>query len=169
MTVTYHVGDATDPDLSGRLVIAHIVSDTGAFGAGFARQIATRYPRAKEQYQRWARQGVHGSLKFRLGAVQWVGVGREVNRGPWHGRWVANMVAQRGLRTAVNRHPLDINALAACLRVLADDDERMIVMPRIGCGLAGGTWDEVGPLVESVLYAKDVHVYDDEDMAVVPG
>jgi O-acetyl-ADP-ribose deacetylase (regulator of RNase III) len=168
MTITYHVGDAADPDLPGRLTIAHIVNDIGRFNAGFARQIATRYPRAKEQYERWAR-GEWSLRPLRLGAVQFVGVGREVNRGPWEGRWVANMVAQHGLRSHTNRHPLDLAALAECLGELADDDEHVIVMPRIGCGLAGGTWDEVEPLVNSILYAKDVHVYDEEDMAMVTG
>jgi O-acetyl-ADP-ribose deacetylase (regulator of RNase III) len=37
-----------------------------------------------------------------------------------------------------------------------------IHMPRIGCGLAGGTWDEVGRLVQEELADKEieVHVYD---------
>jgi len=168
VTITYHVGDAVEPDLPGRLTIAHILSDTGAYGAGFARKIATTYPRAKEQYIRWHR-GDWSLHPFRLGAVQFVGVGREVRRGPWHGRWVANMVAQHGLRTRTNPHPLDLQSLAECLGELADDDEHVIVMPRIGCGLAGGTWAEVEPLINSILYAKDVHVYDPDEMAMVPG
>lgn len=31
-------------------------------------------------------------------------------------------------------------------------------MPRIGCGLAGGTWDRVGPIVEEELCAHGVPV-----------
>ena len=163
VTVSYHIGDAAWPDLDGQFVIAHILSDTGAYGAGFARQIANRYPRAKEQYLRWYRGEGASSFPFRLGAVQWVGVGANVGRGPWWGRWVANMVAQHGLRTRTNPHPLDLAALAECLGELADDDEHVIVMPRIGCGLAGGRWEEVEPLVNSILYAKDVHVYDEHE------
>jgi hypothetical protein len=31
-------------------------------------------------------------------------------------------------------------------------------MPRIGCGLAGGTWDRIEPLVARTLLARDVPV-----------
>jgi hypothetical protein len=31
-------------------------------------------------------------------------------------------------------------------------------MPRIGCGLAGGTWERVGPLVEETLGRAGVAV-----------
>jgi hypothetical protein len=31
-------------------------------------------------------------------------------------------------------------------------------MPRIGCGLAGGTWDRVEPVLESTLAAAGVEV-----------
>jgi hypothetical protein len=33
-------------------------------------------------------------------------------------------------------------------------------MPRIGCGLAGGTWEEVEPVVERTCGDLEVHVYD---------
>lgn len=36
-----------------------------------------------------------------------------------------------------------------------------IHMPRIGCGLAGGNWDAVAPIIEATLgYYFDVYVYD---------
>jgi hypothetical protein len=31
-------------------------------------------------------------------------------------------------------------------------------MPRIGCGLAGGTWDRIEPLIQNRLIAAGVHV-----------
>ena len=31
-------------------------------------------------------------------------------------------------------------------------------MPRIGCGLAGGKWEQVGPIVEETLAAAGVNV-----------
>jgi len=35
-------------------------------------------------------------------------------------------------------------------------------MPRIGCGLAGGKWTAIEPLIEQTLLVKglDVYVYD---------
>jgi hypothetical protein len=31
-------------------------------------------------------------------------------------------------------------------------------MPRIGCGLAGGQWEEIEPIIETTLGAKGVAV-----------
>lgn len=161
--ITYHVGDATEPELDGCLVIAHVLSDTGAYGAGFAATVARRYPRARDQFQAWHRGDAEAFRRaFRLGATQWVGVGRDLGRRfGWSDRWVVNMVAQHGLRSATNPRPLDLDALHACLSSLAYGlTDEQVVMPRIGCGLAGGTWDEVEPIIAEVLVGADVHVYD---------
>jgi hypothetical protein len=32
-------------------------------------------------------------------------------------------------------------------------------MPRIGCGLAGGQWSEIEPIIERTLLAAGVEVY----------
>jgi len=31
-------------------------------------------------------------------------------------------------------------------------------MPSIGCGLAGGTWDKIEPLIKSTLTKKNIEV-----------
>lgn len=165
--ITYLKGDATNPDIAGTVAIAHVLSDTGAYGAGFAKAIGERYPRAREQYEAWAGRlptSAAYQRPFALGAVQWVGVGHYLGRAhPWHSRWVVNMVAQHGLRSANNPRPLDLDALAECLSALGTAHLGPIAMPRIGCGLAGGTWDDVGPLVETLLADRDVWVYDLSD------
>jgi len=45
------------------------------------------------------------------------------------------------------------DALAQCLSKLAGqiDEGTIIHMPRIGCGLAGGNWDQIEPLLEEHL------------------
>lgn len=155
------VGDATDPPIKGSFVIAHILSDTGKYGKGFAQAIATRYPGAKRKFQAW----FEGDLSltrspFELGAVQWCAVGHELDRkASWDARWVANMVAQHGLRSQKNPHPLDLPALQKCLVELSTS-KWPVVMPRIGCGLAGGSWEEVEPIIEACLSDLDVFVYD---------
>lgn len=150
---TYHIGDATQPDLDGPYVIAHILSDAGAYGAGFAAAVANRYPEAKRQFQRWA-SGHAGKVRLRLGAVHFVDVD------PAEERYVANMVAQHGLISRSNPHPLDLSALTTCLHQVAAFAIEQIAMPRIGCRLGGGTWHEVEPVVASTLRERDVHVYD---------
>lgn len=151
--ISYRVGDATNPDFDGPYVIAHVLSDTGAYGAGFAAAVAERYPEAKVRFQQWA-AGAAGRTRLRLGHVHLALVS------PTDERTVANMVAQHGLRSSRNPHPLDLDALAKCLDQVAALHFDQIAMPRIGCGLAGGTWDEVEPLVAQSLRERDVHVYD---------
>lgn len=165
--ITYEIGDATDPNLREPFIIAHVVSTAGRFGAGFAKAVAQRYPTARARYLAWANPAQDPEIPaysraFILGAVQWVGVGRDLlGHHAWFDRWVVNMVAQRGLRSAANPHPLDLDALELCLRAVADGSlGRPIVMPRIGCGLAGGTWAEVEPVVERTCGDLEVHVYD---------
>lgn len=114
--ITYHTGDATRPPLDGVLVIAHVLSDAGSYGKGFASEVAERYPRARRRYRAWARGDRSYAWPFQLGAVQWVGVGADLARTcRFSDRWVANMVAQHGLRSRDNPHPLDLDALEQCL------------------------------------------------------
>lgn len=161
--ITYHLGDATQPDLAGEVTIAHVLSDvpSGVYDAGFAAALAVRHPSAQARFKAWARgEPDAGTARaFLLGNVQWVGVGHDVGRTHrFSARWVANMVAQHGLGR--HNHPLDLDALDVCLHQLADHTRGPIAMPRIGCGLAGGTWDEVEPIISGALKAHDVHVYD---------
>ncbi len=46
------------------------------------------------------------------------------------------------------------------LRAWALESQASVHMPRIGCGLAGGTWDVMGPLVEECLQGISVTVHD---------
>lgn len=159
--ITYHVGDATRPDGDGEIAIVHVLSDRGVYGKGFALALAERHPRAKTRFQLWHKgdpdSGTHRA--FRVGAVQWCAVGEDLHRPPWH-RWVVNMVAQRGLRSSHNVHPLDLAALHECLQHVGEHARGPIVMPRIGCELAGGNWGEVEPIIAEHLTHQDVRVYD---------
>jgi hypothetical protein len=78
--------------------------------------------------------------------------------------WVANMVAQHGYASWANPVAIRYDALAQCLSGLAGQiaEGTLIHMPRIGCGLAGGNWDQIEPLLEEHLAMAgfDVRVYD---------
>lgn len=61
--------------------------------------------------------------------------------------------------------PIRYEAVRAGLRRVAEFARAhgaTIHMPRIGCGLAGGSWDEVASIIEEELIDKglDVTVYD---------
>ncbi len=97
------------------------------------------------------------SPAFDLGAVQLVAINDNL--------LVANMIAQRGIRGTSEGPPIRYDALRDCLRELSAHAHRLeasVHMPRIGCGLAGGQWDEIEPIIEQTLIAGGiaVHVYD---------
>jgi O-acetyl-ADP-ribose deacetylase (regulator of RNase III) len=152
MAITYLIGDATALDGPGRGVIAHVCNDSGGWGKGFVLAISRRWPEPEAAYRRWARSG----QKFGLGMVQLVKVEDHLR--------VANMVAQHGYVSRANPVAIRYDALAQCLSTLAGQIGvgTLIHMPRIGCGLAGGNWDQIEPLLEEHLAKAgfDVWVYD---------
>ena len=156
--ITYVRGDATVPLGKGIKVIAHVCNDIGGWGKGFVLALSRRWPEPEAAYRAWHRG--RASNDFGLGAVQLVRAERYV--------WVANMVGQRGIRTGSKGVPVRYEAIDAALVVLADRAAELgasVHMPRIGCGLAGGKWSRVEPLVEErlVLRGIPVTVYDHGD------
>jgi len=152
MPVSYLIGDATAPEGGGPGVIAHVCNDSGGWGKGFVMALSRRWPEPESAYRRWARS----SQNFGLGMVQLVQVADQLR--------VANMVAQHGYVSRANPVAIRYDALAQCLSKLAGqiDVGTLIHMPRIGCGLAGGSWDQIEPLLEEHLASAgfDVRVYD---------
>ena len=157
--ITYLKGDATAPKGHGPRVIAHICNDIGAWGAGFVLALSRRWPEPEEQYRHWSRnrhnyEGPPGP--FVLGGVQLVRVEPAI--------WVANMIAQEGIRRADNTAPLRYDALRTCLWRLSSSLKYMVAptlhMPRIGCGLGGGRWEMVEPLLTEMLGETPIFVYD---------
>ncbi|MEU6464237.1 Appr-1-p processing protein [Streptomyces sp. NPDC046976] len=95
-----------------------------------------------------------------LGAVQLVQVDPRT--------WVANMVGQHGIRTGSKGVPVRYEAIDTALTGLAAHALALgasVHMPRIGCGLAGGKWSRVEPLVTERLTGRGtaVTVYDHGD------
>ena len=149
--ITYLRGDATAPQGKGVKVIAHVCNDLGGWGKGFVLAISRRWPEPETAYRRWHRE--RSQNDFGLGAVQFVQVGERL--------WVANMIGQRGTRTGSKGVPVRYPAIGTALGHVADRALRLgasVHMPRIGCGLAGGTWTRVEPLVARRLVDRGVHV-----------
>lgn len=153
--LTYKTGDATKPEGAGPKVIVHVCNDIGGWGKGFVLAVSRRWPEPERAFRRWHRE--RAGNDFGLGAVQIVGVRPDI--------WVANMVGQRGTRTGSNGPPVRYDAIERCLDALAGHAGRLdasVHMPRIGCGLAGGKWERVEPLIVASLCARDIGttVYD---------
>ncbi|WAL75886.1 macro domain-containing protein [Kitasatospora sp. YST-16] len=151
-TITYVRGDATAPQGKGVRIIAHVCNDLGGWGKGFVLALSRRWPEPEAAFRRWHRE--RAGNDFGLGALQLVQVSPYL--------WVANLVGQRGTRTARSTGvPVRYEAIDAALAKLAPEAERLgasVHMPRIGCGLAGGRWERVEPLITARLTARGVPV-----------
>ena len=146
----YIIGDATRPKGSGNKIIAHVCNDIGGWGRGFVLAVSRRWKKPEEEYRRWHAQ----RNDFALGEVQLV----EVESG----LWVANMVGQHDIHTRGGVPPVRYEALEQCLTklaLLAREHHASVHMPRIACGLAGGTWEKVQPIVRRTLGAHDVDTF----------
>jgi O-acetyl-ADP-ribose deacetylase (regulator of RNase III) len=140
------VGNALQPQAAPPLIIAHVLSSSGAYGAGFAAQVARRWPQLPQRYREWVLPTLPGFDAGRLGAVQFVGAAPGIT--------VAHMTAMRGLRSKRNPVPLDYGALIMCLQRLderAGETGESIHMPLIGCGLAGGRWEDVRTILRGIF------------------
>ncbi|WP_405603771.1 macro domain-containing protein [Streptomyces sp. NBC_01410] len=151
LEIEYVQGDATTPRGKGVKLIAHVCNDLGGWGKGFVLAISRRWPAPEAAYRRWHRE--RAGNDFGLGAVQYVQVGPYL--------WVANMVGQRGMRTGSKGVPVRYEAIDTALRALAEkaaELEASVHMPRIGCGLAGGKWSRVEPLIAQRLTGRGIPV-----------
>jgi O-acetyl-ADP-ribose deacetylase (regulator of RNase III) len=145
--IQYLLGDATRPTVEGNKIIAHVCNNIGAWGAGFVLAVSKRWPEPEETFRT--------EIPLGLGTVQLVPVAAQM--------WVANMVAQQGIRSQSGTPPIRYEALTQCLAIVAHhakERNASVHMPRIGCGLAGGKWELVEPIICETLRDLSVFVYD---------
>lgn len=149
--ITYVRGDATVPSVKGVKLIVHVCNDIGGWGQGFVLALSRRWPEPEAAYRAWHRDRAHND--FGLGATQFVQVEKYV--------WVANLIGQRGTRTGSKGVPVRYEAIDAGLAHVATKAAALdasVHMPRIGCGLAGGNWSRVEPLIMRRLAERGVAV-----------
>jgi O-acetyl-ADP-ribose deacetylase (regulator of RNase III) len=146
--IRYVTGDATRPEGNRARVICHVCNDRGAWGVGFVVALSRRWKAPERDYRAQSRRV--------LGETQFVVVETNVV--------VANMIAQHDFPTIAKRVALDYWALEACLVEVGSHcvaHGASLHMPRIGCGTAGGDWDQVALLIDkSVPASVPVTVYD---------
>ena len=103
-------------------------------------------------YRQWYRDRDHND--FALGAVQFVKVEPEV--------WVANTIGQHGLKRTGGKPPIRYEAIEAALVKVAEKAKELkasVHMARIGCGLAGGTWDKMESIIQRTVCDEGVTVF----------
>jgi O-acetyl-ADP-ribose deacetylase (regulator of RNase III) len=147
--INYLKGDATLPQSKGDNIIAHICNDMGRWGSGFVVAVSKRWKEPEKAYRQWHQTGE----KFTLGEIQVVQVTPELR--------VVNMIAQHKIKP-YEETPIRYEAVEKCLVKLASVAKEMnaaVHMPRIGCGLAGGKWEKIEPLIIRQMCEKDVEVF----------
>lgn len=146
-TIRYINGDATDPQAKGKKIIAHICNDHGGWGAGFVLAISKKWKEPEQNYREWYRSD---DVSFSLGNIRVVPTKRQDIS-------VANMIAQKGFGGVAVKYDMLRKCLAQ-LAVVALEQGASIHMPLIGCGLAGGSWNKVEPIIEEELCQKGIEV-----------
>lgn len=160
--IRYVTGDATRPAApAGTLpILLHVVNDRGAWGAGFTAALDLFGELPGRSYRRWWFAG-----GAQLGDVHAVSLGETLG--------LVHLLAQRGIGRGAQR--VDYDALAQALAAVPSAVARAwpatacsFHMPRIGCGLGGGSWARVEPLIRATLGDADVTVYDLEGARWTP-
>ena len=155
MNIAYQIGDATRPTGDHPRIIVHVCNDAGGWGKGFVLAVSRRWREPERRYRAWYRG--EESLPFALGQVQFVRVEESI--------WVANLIGQHGMGFRNGFPPIRYEAIRQGLRTVASKAKKLgasVHMPRIGCGLAGGKWQQVERIVQEELIAAGVSatVYD---------
>lgn len=154
MQINYTKGDATSPIGDGNKMIIHICNDVGGWGKGFVTAISKRWKSPEAAYRKWFKSGEG----FELGEVQFVKVEDNL--------WVGNLIGQRDIITKTKGEPpIRYDAVQRGLNKVfqfVKENNCSVHMPRIGCGLAGGKWENIEPLIYEELVSKGIEttVYD---------
>lgn len=116
----------------------HVCNDIGGRGRSFVLALSKRWIQPEADYRLWHQDRQRNGFAVR--AVQFVRFEPDL--------WVAN------LRREGNEPPIRHEAIEDSLRHVADRAIQIaasVRVPRIGCGLAGGTWDRIEPIIMRTL------------------
>lgn len=150
--ITYRIGNALEPvgPLSEKKSILHVCNDYGGWGRGFVLGLSARWALPERMYR--------NAEEWVLGDIQVCPVSPEIT--------VVNMIAQHGNSTS-HRPAIQYDVLKQCLEFvrsgmqLYQHTKQSIHMPRIGCGLGGGRWEEVRDIINEVFPPEtNINVYD---------
>lgn len=133
-------------------VIIHCANCFCTMGAGFAKQLAIRHPEA-----------VVADNLTKRGDISKLG---DISFAYSHGKLIFNIYGQ--YRYGTDKRHVDYDALEfGLLKVKIFLDEYkfekdfipIIGMPRIGCGLAGGDWEIVKPIIRKIFGETNIHIH----------
>lgn len=149
--IYYLKGNALEPRGNETKVIAHVVNNkaTAWGGAGFAKQLKAKYPKAETEYKAFF--SANRPL-FKLGNIHTAQVADDL--------YIVSMIAQKGYGPG-NERRLQYSALDQCLTTLRDVARMRnasVHMPRIGTGQAGGSWEVIEEMIINQLIRAGIQV-----------
>jgi hypothetical protein len=146
------------------IFVPHVCNNIDLFGAGFAAQVADKYPMVKANYHMLGKS----FLQKNMGYSQIVEVYEEpVYK---HKLFFVNMIAQNGIKNGSNLRPINylglvkaMNSLSMFISNYTKDSNRSekveIHCPKFGSGLAGGDWNFISYLIDDIWSKIPVIVY----------
>lgn len=127
-------------------ILVHGCNSRGVFNAGFARQVAEKYPKAKEAYLEAYKNG-----DVTLGGYIAVKVDNKI---------IVNAITQENYGNPKNGPYVDYGAFRNVIKaVLTNFPNDVITMPKIGAGLAGGNWKILQQILLEESVGRTIKVY----------
>lgn len=161
MKIEYKIGDLFESIFSiknlysrkNKVIIPHIVNSIGCWGSGFVIPLGYEWPDVREQYINWYKTGYDFErfLPFELGKSQIIRVEKNI--------FVVNMIAQQGILTLDNPHPIDYTALSSCMSDVRELAHHLttyfkcqieIHAPAFGSCRSGGDWKNISALIKNL-------------------
>ena len=135
-------------------VFVHGCNCFNSFGAGIAFAVLHTYPRAYYDVDGLTKRGDVSKLGT---YSHWVGKHRFYDQEIT----IVNAYTQYSFQKPQIEVSLDYDALESVMKLIRTDfSDKSIAMPRIGAGLAGGDWNRILGILETVFDGKeDVTVY----------
>ena len=148
-------------ELGYSVVVPHVCNNVNLFGAGFAADVANKYPIVKTNYHLLGKS----FLSKNPGYVQFIDVERE----PLYNRRLifANMIAQNWIISKNNKRPLNYAYLVKSMvevkkyiiRNFNSENKVKIYCPKFGSKLAGGNWNFINCLIEDIWHGIGITVF----------
>lgn len=143
--INYYQNDIIKLTFSEPTIIMHICNVVNGWGAGFVKSLSSRWQEPEKEFRK--------ELYPKLGQVQFVLVEPNVI--------VANMFAQKFIRrNQFEPSAVDLSALTTCLYQVvrkAQENNAIIVSPKIGAGLAGEKWENIEKILEQFEVSFNVY------------